>query len=282
MIAAITNIPVILENTSVLAALIHPNHLDHLSSGDSLACRLLVFPMILGKQYKLRQCFFMNMNQPLNEHEIDYLNTLLMTHSGLNKPMNVSELDGFLTALVSGPKVVSPTEWFSKIWQQPAGSLEEEGVLERVFVLVMRHMNGIAYIMQNALNDFEPLYEELYVEGHWKSDVTLWCQGYVQGMALGADEWRQLPKSYEAGMTHLLYFGSEAGKKKLLNYSSSEIEVFKAGITPFIRSVFNHWLSVSPEKKELPNYNFLPEKVGRNELCPCLSGKKYKKCCGVN
>ena len=22
------------------------------------------------------------------------------------------------------------------------------------------------------------------------------------------------------------------------------------------------------------------EKVGRNDLCPCGSGKKYKKCCG--
>jgi uncharacterized protein YecA (UPF0149 family) len=22
-------------------------------------------------------------------------------------------------------------------------------------------------------------------------------------------------------------------------------------------------------------------KVGRNELCPCGSGKKYKKCCGA-
>ena len=23
-----------------------------------------------------------------------------------------------------------------------------------------------------------------------------------------------------------------------------------------------------------------PSKIGRNELCPCGSGKKYKKCCG--
>jgi uncharacterized protein YecA (UPF0149 family) len=25
----------------------------------------------------------------------------------------------------------------------------------------------------------------------------------------------------------------------------------------------------------------LSEKIGRNEPCPCGSGKKYKKCCGV-
>jgi len=23
-------------------------------------------------------------------------------------------------------------------------------------------------------------------------------------------------------------------------------------------------------------------KVGRNDPCPCGSGKKYKKCCGIN
>jgi len=24
------------------------------------------------------------------------------------------------------------------------------------------------------------------------------------------------------------------------------------------------------------------EKIGRNDPCPCGSGKKYKKCCGMN
>ena len=24
------------------------------------------------------------------------------------------------------------------------------------------------------------------------------------------------------------------------------------------------------------------DKIGRNDLCPCGSGKKYKKCCGKN
>ena len=30
-----------------------------------------------------------------------------------------------------------------------------------------------------------------------------------------------------------------------------------------------------PIKRDLP-------KVGRNDPCPCGSGKKYKKCCGQN
>ncbi len=48
------------------------------------------------------------------------------------------------------------------------------------------------------------------------------------------------------------------------------------------------------EKRVVPGERFAPmgwrsktvvrttEKVGRNAACPCGSGKKYKKCCGVN
>jgi preprotein translocase subunit SecA len=32
-----------------------------------------------------------------------------------------------------------------------------------------------------------------------------------------------------------------------------------------------------PVKKKIPEV-----KVGRNDPCPCGSGKKYKKCCGKN
>ncbi|MDD3886249.1 MAG: SEC-C metal-binding domain-containing protein, partial [Victivallaceae bacterium] len=36
---------------------------------------------------------------------------------------------------------------------------------------------------------------------------------------------------------------------------------------------------VEPEPEPITFRRELP-KVGRNDLCPCGSGKKYKKCCG--
>ena len=35
------------------------------------------------------------------------------------------------------------------------------------------------------------------------------------------------------------------------------------------------------EKALNPPKPLVAEKVGRNDPCPCGSGKKYKKCCGV-
>jgi len=36
------------------------------------------------------------------------------------------------------------------------------------------------------------------------------------------------------------------------------------------------------EKALNPPQPVLSEKVGRNDSCPCGSGKKYKKCCGAS
>ncbi|MBO4229401.1 MAG: SEC-C domain-containing protein [Clostridia bacterium] len=36
------------------------------------------------------------------------------------------------------------------------------------------------------------------------------------------------------------------------------------------------------EQKKQPVRNAATKKVGRNDPCPCGSGKKYKKCCGFN
>jgi len=34
------------------------------------------------------------------------------------------------------------------------------------------------------------------------------------------------------------------------------------------------------EKKKNTPFKRSTRKIGRNELCPCGSGKKYKRCCG--
>ena len=39
--------------------------------------------------------------------------------------------------------------------------------------------------------------------------------------------------------------------------------------------------AATPEKENKTYVKSASEKVGRNDPCPCGSGKKYKKCCGA-
>jgi uncharacterized protein YecA (UPF0149 family) len=49
--------------------------------------------------------------------------------------------------------------------------------------------------------------------------------------------------------------------------------------------ILNEWrlANTQPLQDIDPRVVTVPrKKVGRNEPCPCGSGKKYKKCCGLN
>jgi uncharacterized protein len=49
----------------------------------------------------------------------------------------------------------------------------------------------------------------------------------------------------------------------------------------------NYWRLENYDPKQggsiaRPGMHGSPGKIGRNDPCPCGSGKKYKKCCGLN
>jgi len=90
-------------------------------------------------------------------------------------------------------------------------------------------------------------------------------------------------KSNWLGLTiHDTWAGLEGDEAGIVEFSAS-YEIDGEALTHRERSEFKfedgHWFYVdghmvsgAPIKKE--------KKVGRNEPCPCESGKKYKKCCG--
>ncbi len=50
----------------------------------------------------------------------------------------------------------------------------------------------------------------------------------------------------------------------------------------FQRDEQGHWLYVDGEMDKPEPVRREGPKIGRNDPCPCGSGKKYKKCCGAN
>ncbi|MQK95709.1 SEC-C metal-binding domain-containing protein, partial [Escherichia coli] len=61
-------------------------------------------------------------------------------------------------------------------------------------------------------------------------------------------------------------FAIQPAKEEVVNIQPKEPEIF------FHRSKNPEAFSQNPKQK----------KIGRNDPCPCGSGKKYKKCCGRN
>ncbi|MDQ6621536.1 MAG: YecA family protein [Pseudomonadota bacterium] len=146
------------------------------------------------------------LDEPLSDGELDALETFLASESVPQDCMDLEMLDGFLTAIVSGPDVVQPSEWLPQVWSEggrsatPAFSDSEQA--QQIMSLVLRHFVGIQRTLGESPTRFRPL---LYMpdESARKSDRappegTAWCEGYMAGVKLRDDDWQPLYDATEA------------------------------------------------------------------------------------
>jgi uncharacterized protein len=225
---------------------------------------------------------------PLNDEELDWLDQFLLDRidedadtEGKNEGvLDVSELDGFLAALVSGPAVVPPSRWVPVVWGDFEPEWKNAKEFEAVFTLLIRHMNGIAATLMEQPEEFEPLFRERVVEGKTYTIVDEWCAGYVQGVKLTADLWGAGGLEMAALLMPIRAFTSETDWRAHELSSDVEIENLQNAITRNVREIHAYWLA----RREAYPPSSAPVhrtelSVGRNDPCPCGSGKKLKKCC---
>lgn len=53
---------------------------------------------------------------PLTDEELDALEETLLDYGNDDSVLGVSELDGFFTAIVSGPELIPPSRWLPALW----------------------------------------------------------------------------------------------------------------------------------------------------------------------
>lgn len=225
---------------------------------------------------------------PLSEKEIDQLEELLLNRiddetDTLGKDegiFDISSLDGFFTAIVSGPVMIKPSQWIPSIWGDFEPEWESEKEFEIMSTLLIRHMNSIAEHLMNEPESFQPLFMQREVDGKIYTIVDDWCYGYMMGIDLCAVKWHLDSMDMTILLTPIQIFGTEAGWKKLDELNEQETENIRLAITPNVREIHAHWLARREQATpaNTPVQHTEP-RVGRNDPCPCGSGKKYKKCC---
>lgn len=235
---------------------------------------------------------------PLNDKEFEALDEFLLSLEYEEGIFCISELDGFVTAVVSGPIAIPPSQWLPVIWgdQENSPVWDSEKAFQQIFGLLTRHMNSTAATLMESPMDFEPCFMERVVEGTRYTIVDEWCEGYMKGVALCPDRWEKMPCAQEDYLAPMLMFTSEDGWQQLDKMTDEEVVFWQGQIEPAARRIHAYWLKqrggiAAPQftpsllptaaANEEPYVREAP-RVGRNDLCPCGSGKKYKKCCGLH
>ncbi|MCI0152240.1 UPF0149 family protein [Paraburkholderia sediminicola] len=234
---------------------------------------------------------------PLTDAEIEQLDDFLMSDLVSEEAMDVSMMDGFMTALASGPNLFMPTMMLRWIWDtehgidQPAFASAEDA--ERIMGLIIRHWNGVNATLRETPHAYEPLVlERNWKDGRMLSIIDEWCMGYYKGIALDQATWSPLIAQHPEWFTAILLYGTEAGWEELKRRKDSldQHQAFADSLAGSVRHIDRYWMQQRQQQAERgdgPTVIGRPQplrgtpKIGRNDPCPCGSGKKYKRCHGA-
>ncbi|HET8730226.1 MAG TPA: UPF0149 family protein [Moraxellaceae bacterium] len=228
------------------------------------------------------------LDEPLTEDELMELDNALIElgdrfDQGREEPADcvgdIAELDGFLLAVASSPRMLGPEEWVPAVWggeRPPFASPDEEA---RVLGLLLRHYNSTEQVLLDDPDTFDPLfaYEE-DEQGDEVESVDEWCAGFLRGLELAWDAWEPVVEQQPDLFRIIQLFGTEEGWEEQASYQEAEIEALQDGLPELARTLFTLGMEA---RAATPTIRRNEPKVGRNDPCPCGSGKKFKQCCGA-
>lgn len=236
----------------------------------------------------------------LDDDQIERLADLLEQRAVPFKGFNLEALDGFLSALVVSPSLVPPSEWQPHVWGGKPPRWDSVEEVQDVQTLLMGHWNMCA---ARVRHDSDSLPEHLAPLMWLPEDPELtgedalheddldvghdWALGFFTAVMLREAEWDKWLDEHdwiEEIFDHLDRLASgevvnpddptappgEVGYQERLGIVAS--------LPGMLADLNHHRVEALTPRTPIRRH----DAPGRNEPCSCGSGKKYKKCCGLN
>ncbi|MBA3023426.1 MAG: UPF0149 family protein [Sideroxydans sp.] len=227
----------------------------------------------------------------LSEQEMEALDNFLMSDATSSEVMMLDQLDGFFTALASGPSLPEQDAWMPRVWGPSASDapkFSNDAQQETITDLLTRHLNATVWSMNQELESFEPIFDLNVYEGdeHEYMDGENWAHGYMTGIALQRNNWKKLLEARHAAevLRPLYLLGSPdiTEEEEALIETPAQREALSKTIPASVAAIYKYW---APQRRAADNANGdaedMPKNISRNAPCPCGSGRKFKKCCGA-
>ncbi|GGW92385.1 UPF0149 family protein [Alteromonas halophila] len=212
---------------------------------------------------------------------------------GLLKPP--FELLGLITAISSSPELIVPSEWYPFIWndhaEDPAFETSQQAEQLLGYLLQWSNYCTEAFVQQHEL----ALPAELDVDeaGAPTDELVDFAQGYLLGQDWLKEVWDafipddESEESSIVGVTMLLMMQCiQPNTRESEEYPDlvavlTKKESANKTLAIFLSSVGNLGCELYEQQRQQSSapYHNAMKKVGRNDPCPCGSGRKYKKCC---
>jgi len=248
-----------------------------------------------------------SLQQPLSDADIEDLASLLGADWAPETTMDIEQIDGFLAGLVCSPRPAMPGAYVAEIFgDEPR--FPDTAAAQRFFGLLLRRHNQIAEALNapiERLDDpraYVPLLLDWSADGEVARALTesdaalplplageLWARGFLHAVDLTREDWEAVPEGDEEGAQLVeeslaaimaLVPGdddTEAPAATAAGDSRDDL-IGEALIAAY--DLREYWRDVEFERIRVKEPIRREAKVGRNDPCPCGSGRKFKQCHG--
>jgi uncharacterized protein YecA (UPF0149 family) len=211
-------------------------------------------------------------SQPLSEAEESTLRTQLEQSKSVSLPY----ARGVFTAIACDPTLQDPTDWLPLVL---GSEVTDAATLQQIFSLLIRDRHAIAECLDLS-QPYAPHPDEHLL-------VLQFCKGFVRVTQASA-AWKQDTDAIALALPLAVladYLPLESLRKLQPDMPLDEVawaEQQRHRLPAALGEIFEHFapLRAKQQEGEQQQPEAAPPKVGRNDPCPCNSGKKYKKCCG--
>jgi uncharacterized protein len=239
----------------------------------------------------------------LDEADIDRLDQYLLAHCAATGGLPDAEaLDGFLCAIVAAPELILPSTWMETVWG-PEHAFADEDTAKEMIEALMRHYNAVVERISDPASEGEPTDDLLPLVALPEVDPddpdsipdmddtglligALWAHGFALGRDLRRDAWDALADDWE-GLDEAL----QDIDNLMLGLDDEDVAggglptlAERLDVVQSIPSLLHGLYLDAQQQAAPPAEPFRREgpKLGRNDPCPCGSGRKYKHCHGRN
>jgi uncharacterized protein len=229
----------------------------------------------------------LQMPEPATRHD-ELEQALLALDDGA---MVLEELDGFIAGLLILPEPVPPGEWFAAAFglgQRRRSVFTSIDHANAVLDLVTTYRDEIARMLAQEPEQYQPRFPtEPDGEVIWE----LWIDGFAAAVNLRRERfnaYHQLGGDVAiASLSLTMAIDMALDDKRDRIDPAGLASAVPAGLREAVLTLYRYQQSGAPVPDrppfpDRPNPFASFGKVGRNDPCPCGSGKKFKRCCGAN
>jgi uncharacterized protein len=217
-----------------------------------------------------------------SDAELDRLQDFLASERMPEGTMNISTLDGFLTAVAAGPQEVPPTEWLAMVWGEGGPPFTDAAEQEEIERLILDRYDQVWRDLAGDPPQCTPIY---WLTNDDEEVAFDWAEGFMVGVYLRADAWMPLiaDETNAEMLGPILFLCEDENGEPLIEVDADEADALLRSapdaIPEAVIEIAQFWHAQRPPAEPVRRGG---PKVGRNDPCPCGSGKKYKHCCGAN